>query len=740
MENRDHILKQYRFDHRGSVNPKAVVNGDKFRITMLTECFVRLEYDSEGVFEDRPTQIFWNRYQEAPDFRVEDKGEILKIYTDKIVVTYHKEKPFSRASLMIKSTTTAVHGTGIWRYGIFPGHNLGGTFRTLDGVDGEVGLEGVLDAFESRKIPLAVCIIDMDWHVTDIDDKYGSGWTGYTWNRELFGDPASFIEMMHQRGISTALNLHPALGIRGHETCYKSFAEFMEVDFKREEAIPFDPIDPKFMKGYFEYAHHPHEEEGIDFWWIDWQQGNNTALDGVDPLFLLNHFHFMDHGRSDSGRPFVFSRWSGLGSHKYPIGFSGDTIVTWDSLAFQPEFTSTAANVGYGWWSHDIGGHYNGMEDDELYARWVQFGVFSPIMRLHTSNNYYGKREPWRHGKTCEEIVGHYMRLRHELIPYIYSINRLNSIGEMPLVTPMYYDYPTNSEAYQSKDQYLFGTELMVAPICEPMDRTLKTSKRKFWLPEGQWFDFFDGSCFDGGKYNLCYCGLDRMPVFAKAGAIVPKGVLTAEEGMHGVRLPEKVVIDIFPGANNRFVMYEDDGRTQDYRQGGFVETIVTAEYHRSSYGIALTVDVKVEGDRSLLPDGRTVALAFRGFSDPLEVHVDGGYDISQCLETRTLNIANAHGSLEWKVTLEFFSEYIADDYDPIDAIMSILEGASFPTADKSLIGYRAGRNGEIRMGALGKDMSVIEMIQEINALEVDTKIKEMAIAMLSRKQQSTVR
>ncbi len=78
---------------------------------------------------------------------------------------------------------------------------------------------------------------------------------------------------------------------------------------------------------------------------------------------------------------------------------------------------------------HDIGGHYNGMEDDELYARWVQFGVFSPIMRLHTSNNYYGKREPWRHGKTCEEIVGHYMRLRHELIPYIYSINRLNSIG-----------------------------------------------------------------------------------------------------------------------------------------------------------------------------------------------------------------------------------------------------------------------------------------------------------------------
>ena len=136
----------------------------------------------------------------------------------------------------------------------------------------------------------------------------------------------------------------------------------------------FDIADPDFLLAYLEEIHHPLEAEGVDFWWLDWQQGSHTAMPGLNPLWMLNHYHFLDSGR-DGKRPITFSRYAGPGSHRYPVGFSGDTVTSWASLDFQPYFTATAANLGYGWWSHDIGGHMFGVRDDELVTRWFQLGV-----------------------------------------------------------------------------------------------------------------------------------------------------------------------------------------------------------------------------------------------------------------------------------------------------------------------------------------------------------------------------
>src|SRR5690606_29482521 len=122
-------------------------------------------------------------------------------------------------------------------------------------------------------------------------------------------------------------------------------------------------------------------------------------------------------------RTFIFSRWGGLGNHRYPIGFSGDTHVTWRSLAYQPYFTATAANVGYGWWSHDIGGHTFGIEEPELYLRWVQYGVFSPIFRLHSTKNHFHERLPWKYDAEIGRLASDMLRLRHQLIPYLYSMS-----------------------------------------------------------------------------------------------------------------------------------------------------------------------------------------------------------------------------------------------------------------------------------------------------------------------------
>jgi alpha-glucosidase (family GH31 glycosyl hydrolase) len=251
----------------------------------------------------------------------------------------------------------------------------------------------------------------MDWHLTETGNT-STGWTGYTWNPELFPDPAGLFQQIHDLGLKTSLNLHPAEGIHPHESQYAEFANFMGIKPETGQPVPFDPADPHFIQGYFELLHHPIEDQGLDFWWLDWQQGHKTRLSGLDPLWWLNHLHFYDLMRNGTKRPFIFSRWGGLGNHRYPIGFSGDTVVGWQALDFQPGFTTSAANVGYGWWSHDIGGHMGGLENDELYTRWVQYGVFSPILRLHSTNNPYNERLPWGRGIAAYAATASAMRLR----------------------------------------------------------------------------------------------------------------------------------------------------------------------------------------------------------------------------------------------------------------------------------------------------------------------------------------
>ena len=167
----------------------------------------------------------------------------------------------------------------------------------------------------------------------------------------------------------------------------------------------------------------------------------------------------------------IFQICRSRGSHRYPVGFSGDTIVTWESLDFQPYFTLTASNIGYGWWSHDIGGHMMGYKDDEMTARWVQLGVFSPIMRLHSSSSEFNGKEPWRYKKETEEVMGNMLRERHRMIPYLYTMNYRNYKDNMPVISPMYYEWPEKEEAYQMKNQYYFGSSLMVAPITSPQEK-----------------------------------------------------------------------------------------------------------------------------------------------------------------------------------------------------------------------------------------------------------------------------
>ena len=373
---------------------------------------------------------------------------------------------------------------------------------------------------------------------------------------------------------------------------------------------------------YFEQLLHPLEEMGIDFWWIDWQQGHRTTQKGLDPLWWLNHLHYYDLARDTDSpkRPVIFSRWGGAGNQRYPIGFSGDTVVSWKSLAYQPYFTASAANVAYGWWSHDIGGHMGGMEDKELYARWLQFGAVSPILRLHATKNPFIDRVPWAYDGETFQLIRSAMRFRHTLVPYLYTMAQRNEVAGLPLITPLYYEYPADESAYLAENQYLFGDQLMAAPVVTPLDPDLNLSRQLVWFPPGEWFNFFTGERIAGGQWKAVYSGLEEIPLFAKAGAIVP---LAAESSENGTANPDSIDLVVFPGADGTFTLYEDDGVSQKYLTTGGCRTRFDSTWDGSKLAVRISPAV---GDTSEIPAVRSYRILFRGVGRParVNVHLDG--------------------------------------------------------------------------------------------------------------------
>lgn len=514
----------------------------------------------------------------------------------------------------------------------------------------EESYKALMEQFAQERIPFSVAVIDMDWHITEVDPKYGNGWTGYTWNRELFPDPQRFMAWLHERGMKVTMDVHPADGVRAYEEMYEQMANAMGIDPKSEEKINFDLNDPVFLKAYFDILHHPNEEIGVDFWWIDWQQGKNSKVEGLDPLWMLNHYHYLDNGRNGK-RPMTFSRYAGPGSHRYPVGFSGDSYITWASLEFQPYFTATASNIGYGWWSHDIGGHMKGCKDDEKMARWLQFGVFSPINRLHSTKDAFYSKEPWFFKEEVRKAMGEALRLRHRLLPYLYTMNYRAYKEGLPLMEPMYYAYPEEANAYEVPNQYLFGTELLVAPITKKNVPELGVGSVKAWLPEGTYIDFFNGMVYQGGRNIIMYRDIQSIPVLAKAGAIIP---MTEEiYGKQALCNPEKLVIRVYPGADGAFELYEDDNESQDYQKGICAITKMQWDWAKKKFVI-----FPVEGESRLIPKERSFQVEICGCTNSqAEVLRNGALALHETTyheETATLTVKVEKVRPEEKLELQF--------------------------------------------------------------------------------------
>ncbi len=442
-------------------------------------------------------------------------------------------------------------------------------------------LKDLVAQFERHDVPLDVLVIDMDWHL--------DGWTGYTWNPRYFPDADGFLGWCREKGLRTTLNLHPADGVGKHEAQFRAMAAEMGVNTREVYRVPFDCTDRAFVEAYFKLLHHPIERQGVDFWWMDWQQGRTTKIPGLDPLPWLNYLHWTDmergpeerlvKGREDY-RPLIFSRWGTLGNHRYQIGFSGDTYNDWESLAFQPPFTATAANVGYGYWSHDIGGHQPGPVAPELYARWIQYGVFSPVLRTHAGKRPDAERRIWAFPEPVFSIAREMFHLRYALAPYVYTACRLAYDTGVSLCRPMYYEWPELEEAYAREAQYFFGEDLVAAPVARPADAVSGCAEADVWVPPGRWTEWFTGATFDGGQAGAVIrmlAPLHEFPLLARDGAVIPMAPRSPRIGQTPA---DPLILEVFPGQSGSTRVYEDDGLTQGYQRGACTWTPVS---HRSA-------------------------------------------------------------------------------------------------------------------------------------------------------------
>ena len=429
---------------------------------------------------------------------------------------------------------------------------------------------------KQNDIPIDVMIMDMDWHL--------DGWTGWTWNKSLISNPDGLIRWMHQQGLKVSLNLHPADGVASYEDHFAEIRKDMGLPGSTDR-VPWQLEDSTFYRSMFKHIIRDRERQGVDFWWLDWQQNlTSQYVAGLGETFWCNHVFYNDmrQHRPDR-RPLIFHRWGGMGSHRYPIGFSGDTYGTFGSLAFQPYFTATASNVCFGYWGHDLGGHMQiGDPNPELMLRWLQFGVFSPIFRTHGGSQAGTERRIWKYENFPSMLKC--CNLRYQLMPYIYTAARQAYDTGISICRPLYYEWPEANESYRAEQEYMFGDDILVSPVVTAAERD-GMAFHQTWLPEGQWFDVCRGALVRGAQTLSDWYGQEEIPYFYRAGAIIPCNPTV--ENLKG--RPTELYLIVVPGADGMTSLYEDEGDTQNYQTGDYTTTVIRQQ--RTDQQVLLTIE-----------------------------------------------------------------------------------------------------------------------------------------------------
>ena len=681
--------------------PEAIIQGQKFRFTVLTERLVRLEYSPTGQFNNYQTALVTNRNFSVPKYTRKEDANFIEIETDYFDLSYVKDAPFTSE----KNLRIGVKGNGMrWYYNCPEAKNYYGNDicvevphgekaenKGLFSLDGYVSLDDtynlridengnaiapvkgnidvyvfvynkdfgmcvqdyfkltgmpslipryalgnwwsrnkmytsenittLLDKFEKKDIPMSVVLLDKDWHIRVKPDGKLSR-SGFTFNPELIPDPKALIDNIHNRGVKIGLSIDTVDGFQPYDECFKEVEQFLQVT--GVTSIPIDVLNPQQLDAFLKYGLNPLEQQGIDFFWND-----SRNVKDRERLWATNHYMYHNLARNPEKRGMILGRNSLLAPHRYPVLYAGESKVGWENFQSSSFFNLSASNIGACWWSHDIGGYEDGMEDPELYIRSVQLGTFSPILRFHSSGGRYYKREPWKWDTRTSSIVARYLKLRHQLTPYLYTeAYKYYKTGSM-IFQPLYYYIPAVYDDSRYKNEYFFGSELLIAPILTKKNEVMNRTIHKFMLPEGMWYEFTTGKKYVGNKSYVSFYKEDDYPIFARKGSIIP---LSIKSNINNTSNPTDLEIHVFPGQNNTYRMYEDDGVSLKYQNGFYLITEIDYNYMPNNYTLILR---SVEGKSGIAPDKRNYKIRFR--------NTKYAEDVVAYFDTTPINITNKY-------------------------------------------------------------------------------------------------
>jgi hypothetical protein len=431
--------------------------------------------------------------------------------------------------------------------------------------------------YRKAGIPIDVMVIDTDWR--------NANWGGYDWSPKFFPNPKRAMKKLRALDLRVTLNDHP--GYDNYDALPPTDSHIPAIErelgpLPHQGQVACDWSNKKAVRVWRDKVLGPFFKQGMDFWWVDgWLK---SPFKGVDSQFWAN-LHFYEVAREKTGkRGLILSRWGGIGSHRYPVQFSGDTTSDWATLRNQIQMTARGGNLGAAYWSHDIGGFFDGRVDEQLFARWIQFGSLSPVFRTHSCK---GDREPWKYGKTVQRVFRKQTRMRYALAPYLYSLSREAHETGLPLVRPMYLEYPGETACVQGcAHQFLLGRDLLVAPAEWCSDAKTGAYRKKVFFPDDAWHALESGESIRGVDERVIDVPLDILPVYARGGAILP---CQRVGDALGTRAPAEMQVDFYPAESaSRFDLYEDDGESLDCERGRFTVTRLGGK--RGGNGIRFTI------------------------------------------------------------------------------------------------------------------------------------------------------
>ncbi len=437
----------------------------------------------------------------------------------------------------------------------------------------------LLPAFRAHRVPLDTLSVDTDW-------KSPNTWNGWEWNPALFPSPQSFLNWAKGNGIHVTLNVHSSIAKNDPR-----LAEVLRISGKplvssqsfSGPSYVWDWSNISQAESNFALQQ-SYERQGVAFWWLDWCCDNSfVSLPGVTPDNWIDHLYAQEMVNRGK-RGFVLARIGASLQHPnqvYPAGpwsahtsaihFTGDTWGTWNTLAYEATLAPAEASIGEPYVSNDIGSFLGSppggpMDSPALYDRWVQLGTFQPVLRLHSD---HGDRLPWEYPQPVQGITERFLRLRESLVPYTYTLAAQAHFTGLPITRPLYLDYPNLVAAYQHPHEYLYGPNVLVAPVVTAGN----VVKRAVWFPPGRWIDYFTGATVNGPTTATLAEPLDRMPVFVKAGAVVPEQPFMNHVGAKQVN---PLILHVYSGGSGRFYLYSDAGAGLGYLKGQFTETPIS--------------------------------------------------------------------------------------------------------------------------------------------------------------------